>query len=118
MTEPPCMPGSQAATPAPKVMGPEGMPLLINSRPLHRRCALSGSADRTMRLWDLDNGACIATTEGHESAVTCFAVDWRSQCAISGSSDMTLKIWDLDRAMCIETLWTQRCSSMCGCQLG
>ena len=35
---------------------------------------VSGSGDRTLRLWQLDSGACIATLEGHGDAVTCLTL--------------------------------------------
>lgn len=35
---------------------------------------VSGSGDRTIRLWQLDSGACVATLEGHGDAVTCLTL--------------------------------------------
>ena len=35
---------------------------------------VSGSGDRTLRLWQLDSGTCIATLEGHRDAVTCLTL--------------------------------------------
>ena len=29
------------------------------------RRAVSGSADKTLRVWDLESGACLRTLEGH-----------------------------------------------------
>ena len=35
---------------------------------------VSGSGDRTLRLWQLDSGDCRATLEGHRDAVTCLTL--------------------------------------------
>ena len=41
----------------------------------------SGSRDRTVRLWDVETGACVKTLEGHASGVTsvCFGPDGRTR---------------------------------------
>lgn len=65
-----------------------------------RRVTISGSADGTVRVWDLETGAPIgAPLEGHTEHVTSLAVgkcgDGR-QVIISGSDDGTVRVWDLD----------------------
>eukprot|EP00747_Dinoflagellata_sp_TGD_P206343 gnl/TRDRNA2_/TRDRNA2_80064_c1_seq1.p1 gnl/TRDRNA2_/TRDRNA2_80064_c1~~gnl/TRDRNA2_/TRDRNA2_80064_c1_seq1.p1 ORF type:complete len:496 (+),score=46.30 gnl/TRDRNA2_/TRDRNA2_80064_c1_seq1:46-1533(+) len=65
--------------------------------------ALSGFADGTMKVWDLDRAICVETLFAGRH-ISCLAVDWRSWRALSGCSDGTLKIWDLQHAVCIETL--------------
>jgi uncharacterized protein (TIGR02145 family) len=59
------------------------------------RLALSGSGDRTMRLWDLATGKEIRSFIGHTERVNavCFSPDGRF--ALSGSDDNTLKLWDV-----------------------
>jgi len=71
---------------------------------VRRRRALSGSLDSTLRLWDLDSGACISTLRGHGDAITSIAVDWPSRRVLSGSHDCRLKLWDLDHGICVMTL--------------
>eukprot|EP00747_Dinoflagellata_sp_TGD_P185406 gnl/TRDRNA2_/TRDRNA2_41953_c0_seq1.p2 gnl/TRDRNA2_/TRDRNA2_41953_c0~~gnl/TRDRNA2_/TRDRNA2_41953_c0_seq1.p2 ORF type:complete len:111 (+),score=20.12 gnl/TRDRNA2_/TRDRNA2_41953_c0_seq1:206-538(+) len=71
--------------------------------------ALTGSADGTLRLWNLDESTLLETLRGHEDEIECLSVDWGSMKALSGSVDMTLKMWDLDRyskedPVCIATL--------------
>ena len=35
------------------------------------RLVVSGSSDNTIRLWDIECGACLRTLEGHEELVRC-----------------------------------------------
>merc|ERR1711871_904303 len=64
---------------------------------------ISGSADMTLRVWDLSMGQCMedGVLEGHSDAVSCVAEFdpriWRLGSAmkrcISGSFDHTIRIW-------------------------
>jgi WD40 repeat protein len=60
------------------------------------RRALSGSADRTLRLWDLESGAELCRFVGHEDEVTSVKVVADGRRALSGSCDGTLRLWDLE----------------------
>jgi WD40 repeat protein len=57
---------------------------------------LSGSADSTIKLWDIQSGKEIRSFKGHTNEVTsvCFSPDGRY--ALSGSYDKTLKLWDIN----------------------
>jgi WD40 repeat protein len=67
------------------------------------RRALSGSADKTVRLWDVATGAELRCLEGHSDEVlaVAFAPDGRR--AISGGQDRTLRLWDLASGRQIRT---------------
>ncbi|HEX4816869.1 MAG TPA: WD40 repeat domain-containing protein [Nonomuraea sp.] len=60
---------------------------------------VSGSADRTVRVWDLDTGRLVRDPlTGHTAAVLAVVVtdlDGRPV-VVTGSADRTLRIWDLD----------------------
>ena len=57
--------------------------------------AVSGSDDKTLKVWDLATGELLRTLEGHTDAVTAVAVSGDGTRAVSGSDDKTLKVWDL-----------------------
>jgi hypothetical protein len=67
------------------------------------RTALSGSADKTIRLWDLASGKTIRTFTGHSAEVSSVAFTPDSRTALSGSYDNTLKLWDLGSGSTIRT---------------
>jgi hypothetical protein len=60
------------------------------------RHALSGGADGTVRLWDLDRARCLAVLGSHELPVSSVAVSHDARYAVSGARDATLRMWELD----------------------
>ncbi|GAA5918367.1 hypothetical protein JCM1841_002190 [Sporobolomyces salmonicolor] len=54
---------------------------------------ISGSRDKTIRIWDLASGTTTRTLTGHEGSVLCLQYD--DQVLISGSSDSRILVWDL-----------------------
>ena len=55
---------------------------------------VSGSADRTVRVWDLATGN-ARTLNGHTDSVRAVAVTPDGRTAVSGSDDRTVRVWDL-----------------------
>ena len=68
------------------------------------RRAVSGSDDRTLKVWDLEQGALLSTLEGHGDGVWAVAVTPDGRRAVSGSDDRTLKVWDLEQGALLATL--------------
>jgi hypothetical protein len=60
------------------------------------RFALSASADRTLRLWELASGHCLHTFEGHTDSVWAVCLSADGHFALSASADRTLRLWELD----------------------
>lgn len=65
---------------------------------------ISGSRDRTIKVWCIKTGKCVASFKGHTGSVLClkFERDWDlgsdGVCRgfmVSGSSDCTVRVWDL-----------------------
>jgi WD40 repeat protein len=57
---------------------------------------ISGSWDRTVRVWDAQNkGRAFGLLEGHTDSVYSVAVSPDGTCIISGSADFAIRIWDM-----------------------
>lgn len=74
---------------------------------------VTGSRDRTIKVWSLQTGRCLATFSGHRGSVLClkFELDfdldnghalseqnphgWHKGLMVSGSSDCSVCVWDL-----------------------
>ena len=65
---------------------------------------MSGSDDKTVRIWDVESGDCIKTLEGHTNCVNGVSFSPNNQYVVSGSDDKTVRIWDVESGDCIKTL--------------
>jgi len=65
------------------------------------RRAISGSFDKTLKVWDLESGACLRMLEGHSHWVTSVSVTPDGRRAVSASHDHTLRVWDLESGLCL-----------------
>jgi len=67
------------------------------------RWALSGSGDRTLRLWQVDTGRAVRTFTGHTDWVRSVFLTPNGRLALSGSWDRTLRLWDVPTGQCLRT---------------
>ena len=64
---------------------------------------VSGSDDRSLRVWDPWTGQCLQVMEDHHSRVNCMAL-LPNGYIISGSSDHSLRVWDPSTGQCLQVL--------------
>lgn len=62
---------------------------------------VSGSRDKTVRVWDVLGGTCVRVLGGHSNWVTCLAVVGGGsgggyQRVVSGSRDKTVRVWEMN----------------------
>ena len=65
---------------------------------------ISGSNDRTIKIWNMSTGECEQTLKGHDGWVTSVCVSLDGSKIISGSVDNTIKIWNMSTGECEQTL--------------
>ncbi|EJU05596.1 WD40 repeat-like protein [Dacryopinax primogenitus] len=83
----------------------EGVMCLQYSEDLHTPSfpvLITGSYDRTARVWNLETGKEIRTLRGHSRAIRALQFDEVK--LITGSMDHTLKVWNWRNGQCVRTL--------------
>ena len=57
----------------------------------------TGSADSTVRVWDIDGGYCTHNFRGHGGVITAlkFHPDIKRLLLFSGADDCKIRVWDL-----------------------
>ena len=78
------------------------MILLFSNPNFSGNIIVSGSTDRTLKVWDSENGACVHTLYGHTSTVRCMHL--HKNRVVSGSRDATLRMWDIVTGECLHVL--------------
>ncbi|GGM87183.1 protein kinase [Dactylosporangium sucinum] len=68
------------------------------------RIAVSGGCDATVRLWNLDDGACVRVLTGHAHMVEAVCLSGDRRRALSSSRDGTVRLWDLGTGECLRVM--------------
>ncbi|RNA21933.1 WD40 repeat, partial [Brachionus plicatilis] len=87
-------------------------PNVSNFEILQNGNIVSGSADKTIKIWDKDIFKCLKTINGHNDSVRCLAIMQNGN-IVSGSGDITIKIWDKDTFECLKTIYGHIESVVC-----
>ena len=75
--------------------------------------ALTGGADKTVRLWDVETGNCLRIFEGHEHYVWTVAWSPDQRRLLSGSDDGSVRLWDVESGCCVH-VFGDRIGDVCG----
>jgi len=67
------------------------------------RQVVSGSGDKTIKLWDVATGQEIRTFSGHSNVVNSVTFSPDGRQVVSGSGDKTIKLWDVATGQEIRT---------------
>jgi len=65
---------------------------------------LTGSSDKSVKVWNLSERHCIQTLEGHQDSVYSVVLTSDDRRALSASGDKTLVLWDLESRKPISTI--------------
>lgn len=65
---------------------------------------VSGSSDKTVKIWRWQTGEAVLTLEGHQSGVLAVAFSPDGEMVASGSGDKTIKLWSVESGTEIRTL--------------
>ena len=63
--------------------------------------AITGSEDKSARVWDMESLRCLRSRDGHTGNVLCAAWSPDSRSAITGSMDNNLRLWDVESGECV-----------------
>jgi WD40 repeat protein/uncharacterized caspase-like protein len=67
------------------------------------RLLISGSFDRSAKLWDADSGTLLRTLQGHTEPVSAVAFSPDGRFAITASHDKTTKLWEATSGQLVRT---------------
>eukprot|EP00795_Rhopilema_esculentum_P015040 gene15040-6201_t len=65
---------------------------------------VSGSRDKTVKLWDIGAGVCLFTLIGHDNWVRGILFHPSGKYVLSCSDDKTVRSWDIKNQRCLKTL--------------
>lgn len=65
---------------------------------------VSGSADGTIKIWQVLTGRCNTTLRGHTALVSAVRISADGRTIVSGSNDGSVKIWNAQSGLCLRSL--------------
>ena len=76
---------------------------------------ISGSKDKTVKLWSLQTKSCERTFTGHTGGVGCLASTRNNKIIVSGSDQVkfTIRVWSTETGKCLRTIEGHHASIKC-----
>ncbi len=72
------------------------------------RLLVTGSADYTLKVWDVATGVLLRTLDSHTEAVSSIAVSADGRVVVSGADDRLVKVWDVETGRVLHTFDAHR----------
>ncbi len=72
----------------------EGHSLPVHSLAISKDIIVSGSDDKYIIIWNLENGKNILKIKGHTDFIRSVAISLNNKYIVSGSHDESIKVWD------------------------
>ena len=69
---------------------------------------VSGSLDKTVKLWDVQTGGVVKTFSGHTNSVGSVSISEDCSVIASGSSDKSICLWNVQTEECYQTIQQQK----------
>ena len=68
---------------------------------------VSGSDDKTLKLWDVQTGGAVRAFHGHTNWVYSISISANCTTIVSGSEDKTIRLWDIQTGGCFHVIQQQ-----------
>lgn len=78
--------------------------LKLPKKEIVREYLISGSRDKTIKIWESKSGCCVITLLGHDNWVNDLAFHPNGKYLLSASDDKSIRIWDLSNGRCYKKL--------------
>ncbi|KAJ3078743.1 protein with putative role during mitosis, partial [Quaeritorhiza haematococci] len=72
--------------------------------PVPGQYVISGSRDKTIKIWDTTTSQCLHTLTGHDNWIRGLTLPRTGRFLISASDDKSLKVWELRTGRCVKTI--------------
>lgn len=75
---------------------------------------ISGSADNTIKIWNIKTGLCELILNGHSNGVTFVAKLSETEIVSASGLDSEIRVWNLSTGNCVKLIQTNSHLPMCG----
>ncbi|KAL0946571.1 hypothetical protein HGRIS_012774 [Hohenbuehelia grisea] len=70
----------------------------------HGSFVVTGSRDKTIKLWDAQSGQMLRNFAGHDNWIRALVFHPSGKYLLSASDDKTIRVWELSTGRCIKTI--------------